>query len=160
MKRWKIATSLLLCLTLVGAVACGQAKDNGEEMAKPQLVEVIRGDLVVSVSGSGNVAVSREVNLSFDDGGKVDRIYVNEWDEVNQGDLIARLVPLDTDALELALAQSRAALAQSQAALAQSRVTLEQAKAGVDEANYDLEQLQRQHVSYKRQQIARLQIKA
>ena len=88
MKRWKIAAILLLCLVLAGAVACMPGRGGeGEEEVTRQLVEVVRGDLTVSVSGSGSIGVSNEANLTFGSSDKVDKIYVEEGDEVSQGEV-------------------------------------------------------------------------
>ncbi len=105
MKSWRIVPILLLCLVLAGTVAC--AGQGGEEVSM-QMVEVVRGDLTVIVSGSGNIGVSSEANLVFGTGGKVDKIYVEEGDKVSSGDVLAKL---DTSVLELALAQAELTLA-------------------------------------------------
>ena len=122
-KRWTIITSiLLLCLVvLAGATACG----GDEEETSQQLVEVVRGDLFVSVSGSGNIEALHEARLSFGSGGKVDKIYVKEGDEVSKGDLLANL---DTDSLELAKTQAQVALTQAQLALTQAELSQQTAE--------------------------------
>ena len=77
MKHWKITAIILLCLALAGSVACSPFGGGGdEEESVSQLVEVVRGDLSVIVSGGGNIAVSDEANLTFGSSGKVDEIYV------------------------------------------------------------------------------------
>jgi HlyD family secretion protein len=103
-KLWQIITASLLCLALVGAVAC-PSPDGGA--AEVSLVEVVRGDLTVIVSGSGNITVSRDASLAFGTGGKVEAVYVKAGDQVSQGEVLARL---DTGVLELALAQAQLAL--------------------------------------------------
>jgi len=110
MRKWgTIGTILLLCLALAGATACNPFGGDQEEVS-PQEVKVVRGDLIVSVSGSGNIVVSDEVNLAFGSGGKIDRIYVDEGDKVSKDEVLARL---DTGPVELALAQAQAALDQA-----------------------------------------------
>ena len=111
MKRWKILAIVLLCLALTGAVACRPfgGRDSEEEFTG-QLVEVVRGDLTISVSGSGSINASDEASLAFDSGGEVDKIYVEEGDEVDKGEILAVLAPLDTDALELAVTEAEIAL--------------------------------------------------
>jgi len=110
-KRWKILAIVLLCLALTGAVACRPfgGRDSEEEFTG-QLVEVVRGDLTISVSGSGSINASDEASLAFDSGGEVDKIYVEEGDEVDKGEILAVLAPLDTDALELAVTEAEIAL--------------------------------------------------
>ncbi len=136
MKGWRILV-ILLCLALTGVTACGNESEG--EVAK-QPVEVKRGDLAVTVSGSGNIVVSDEVRLAFGTGGKVDKIYVDEGDKVTEGEALAKL---DTDALELALTQAKAAQTQAEAALAQAEAAQAQASAARDDAEYSLKQLKK-----------------
>ena len=161
MKRWKIVAVFLLCLALTGAVACMPfGGGGGEEEVAPQTVEVVRGDLIISVNGSGSIGVDNEASLAFDGSGKVDKIYVDEGDVVKAGEALAVLVPVDTDALELALAQAELNLAQVEVSLAQADASQEQAEAALEEANYNLGQLERYHATYEQRRIARLQISA
>ena len=148
MKSWRIITTLLLCLALAGAVACSPLGGGGEEAAGEQEVEVVRGDLTVTVSGSGNIAVSQEASLAFGTGGKVDKIYVKEGDRVSSGDVLAKL---DAGALELALTQANLALATAEYNLDKTqqiyakpdikaaRAAVHQAEAYLDYAKHMLE---------------------
>ncbi len=130
MRKGKIIGVLLLSLILAGSIACNPFGGDEEE-ASQQLVEVVRGDLVISVSGSGNIEVSDEGKLAFGVGGRIDRIYVEEGDSVTKGDVLAGL---DTDDLELALTQARVALTQAQVAVNTANVTLRTARHSLDEA--------------------------
>ena len=112
MKSWRIITVLLLSLVLASATACNPL-GGGDEKVTEGLVEVVRGDLIVTVSGSGNIEVSNEMELTFGVAGKVDEIHVQEGDEVSEGDVLAQL---DTSSLEQALAQAKLALAQAKLA--------------------------------------------
>jgi len=115
--------AFLLCLILAGVTACNAFGD-GEETTQ-QVVEVVRGDLTVSVSGSGNIETSRDARLSFGSGGRIDRIYVEKGDEVSQGQVLAEL---DTDALELAKTQAEVALTQAELALTQAQLNQQTAE--------------------------------
>lgn len=127
MKRWGIITGvLLLCLVLAGSVAC---QPGGGQGTTSREVEVVRGDLAVSVSGSGTFELVDEAELFFGVGGRIDEINVEEGDIVGKGDVIARL---ETDDLELALAQAQVAQAQTQVAQAQAEVALELARFNLD----------------------------
>lgn len=123
MRRWQTITALLLCLILTGVTACNPFGD--EEETTEQLVQVVRGDLTVSVSGSGSIEASREARLSFGSGGRLDRIYVEEGDVVTQGEVLAEL---DTDALELAKTQAEVALTQAEVALTQAQLAQQTAE--------------------------------
>ena len=123
MKIWKIITALLLSLTLFGVTACNAL--GGDEEASEQPVEVVRGDLLISVSGSGNIETSREAMLSFGSGGRIEKIAVEEGDEVTKGDIMASL---DTRTLELAKTQAEVALTQAQIVLTQAQVARQTAE--------------------------------
>jgi len=160
-KRWEIVVVLLLCLALAGAVACLPFRGQGvEQEVAPQLVEVVRGDLIISVNGSGSIGVANEANVAFDSSGKVDKIYVDEGDVVKEGQALAVLAPVDTEALELALAQAELNLAQAEVSLAQAEAGQEQAEATLEEAKYHLDQLERYHATYEERRIVKLQISA
>ena len=134
MKKWgTIGTILLLCLALVSTISCG----GGKEEITQQLIEVVRGDLIVSVSGSGNIEVSNEAKLAFGSGGRVDKMLISEGDDVSEGDMLAKL---DTDALELALTQSRTAYLQAKAVRDQAKVDTDRAKATRDQAKVTRDQ--------------------
>ena len=161
MKRWEIVVVLLLCLALAGAVACLPFRGQGvEQEVAPQLVGVVRGDLIISVNGSGSIGVANEANVAFDSSGKVDKIYVDEGDVVKEGQALAVLAPVDTEALELALAQAELNLAQAEVSLAQAEAGQEQAEATLEEAKYHLDQLERYHATYEERRIVKLQISA
>lgn len=130
MNGWRLVIILLLCLTLAGSIACSPVGGNKEEVSQ-QLAKVVRGNLTISVSGSGNIEVSNEAKLAFGVGGRIDKIYVEEGDEVREGDVLAKL---DTADLELALTQAKVALAQAQLAVNSANVSLRIAKHSLDEA--------------------------
>ncbi len=77
----------------------------GQEPVEPVIAtaQVSRGDLVVSVSGSGTLSPASEVDLGFETGGYLDKVLVEVGDRVQEGDVLARL---ETDDLELAVAKA------------------------------------------------------
>ena len=129
MRKLGIVGVLLLCLIMVSATACNPL--GGEKEATEQLVEVVRDDLAATVSGSGNIEVSNEMKLTFGVAGRVDKIYVEEGDEVREGDVLAKL---ETDALELRVAEAQVAVTQAQVAVAQAEVAVTQAEVAVTQA--------------------------
>jgi len=96
-KRIKVGLILALaCLVLVSLSACGGQADEIER----QLVEVSRGDLVLSVSADGNLSFLRDRKLTFGISGTITEINVEEGDWVTEGEVLARL---DAASLELAV---------------------------------------------------------
>jgi HlyD family secretion protein len=65
--------------------------------------QVHRGDVVISVSGSGTLVPASEADLGFQSGGYLDEVLVEVGDRVQEGDVLARL---ETDDLELAVAEA------------------------------------------------------
>jgi RND family efflux transporter MFP subunit len=76
-----------------------------EEVSQPTITtaDVRRGDLVISVSGSGTLLPSVESDLGFHSGGYVADVLVAVGDQVRSGDVLARL---ETDDLEQAILQA------------------------------------------------------
>jgi HlyD family secretion protein len=102
--------------------------------------EVVRGDLVISVSGSGTLLAASEIELAFKSGGYLDEVLVEVGDHVQEGDALARL---ETDDLELAVAEAdiEARLAQLDLADASEGPTdaeLQSARASVENAQSSL----------------------
>jgi len=131
---------LLLGLIITAVTACNPFSGDQDKVTE-QLVEVVRGDLMVSVSGSGNIVVSDEANLAFGTSGKIARIYIEEGDEANKGELLAKL---DTGPVELALAQAQTALDQAEYNLEKTKEPyseddLDSAEAAVEAAEKGLE---------------------
>jgi HlyD family secretion protein len=124
-KKIKLGLILtILCLALLWTTACDSLGGGGDEVSQ-QMVEVARGDITVSVTGSGTIETSREAKLTFGSAGKVDKILVEEGDEVKEGDVLSRL---DISALELNYAQAQVSLTQAELALTQAQLTQKEAE--------------------------------
>jgi multidrug efflux pump subunit AcrA (membrane-fusion protein) len=133
-----IVTGLLLVLALPLAAACTQGSGGTDETVI-QIADVTRGDLTVSVSGTGKVRAPREVGLTFGSAGRVASIEVEEGDAVNEGAIIANL---DTAALELARSQAALKLDQAEVTAAQAEVTLENTQYAVEKTRRTLPALE------------------
>ncbi len=147
MKAWQIV-SVLLALVLVGAAACNPFGGGDQEETGPQLVEVVRGDLTVSISGSGSIEVAEEAKSSFGVGGRIEKIYVEEGDRVSMGDVLAEL---DTGDLELALTQSKVTLAKQQLAVSQQEVAITKQQVALAKQEVAVSQ---QEVAISQQEVA------
>ena len=143
MRVWKIIIVPLLILVLAITTACNPfASKQGGEI---QQAEVVRGDLIVKVNGSGKTAVSTDAKLAFGTGGKIEKLHVKKGDRVTKGTVLAKL---ETDNLELAVlqaetaeAQARVAQAQAQTAVAQAQTAVAQAEATLETARFDLDRM-------------------
>lgn len=143
----QIATAVLLCLILVSSLSCNPFSQNKPQVTQ-QLVQAARGNLTVTVSGSGNIATSNETKLTFGVAGRIDRIYVEEGDRVSRGAVLARL---ETDTLELAIIQAHVDQAKAQLAITQAEVTITQSQLGITQAEVTLQTAE--HELYKSQNI-------
>lgn len=100
----RVALVVVFLLVAITAVGVGgwyyytqylQAQTaNGEEVV--QTATVRQGNLVVAASGTGMLVPNAEVDLSFSSGGRLDEVLAEVGDEVQAGDVLARLD--DTDA--------------------------------------------------------------
>ena len=127
MKKLRIITAFLLLIIVIALTACnplGETEEAGEQYA-----EVVRGDLMVTVSGSGNIETSEDADLSFSSGGRIATIYVEEGDRVTKGDILAEL---DADSLELARDQAKYALTQAEVVLKQAELSQKTAESELD----------------------------
>jgi HlyD family secretion protein len=115
-----VVVFVLVALTAVGAGGWyyyghyGQAQTaNGEETI--QTATVRRGSLVVAASGTGALVPNAELELSFSSGGLVTEVLVEVGDEVQAGDVLARVDNTDAQS-QVAEAESDLRLAELQLA--------------------------------------------
>jgi len=83
-----------------------------------QTATVQRGDIVSSISATGNLEAEDEIELSFEMTGIVEEVFVKRGDEVNAGDPLAKL---NTTSLELAVAKAEVSLDDAKTELAQTQ---------------------------------------
>ncbi len=81
-----------------------------------ETITVTRGDLIATVSATGTLEAAKTQALTFEIGGRVVALYVEEGTEVQAGQVLARLD--DTD-LQLQVKQAQANLKAAEAQLAQ-----------------------------------------
>jgi HlyD family secretion protein len=127
-RKWIIFPLLIAALLL--ASGCG----GGDTTV--QKIEVTKGDLSLVVNGSGTVEAETEARPPFGTTGKVAGVYVEEGDEVKEGDVLAEL---ETDNLELALSQALMGEAQARLSLTQAVDAKTQAETALASARFNLE---------------------
>ena len=71
------------------------------------LVEVSRGNVFQEVSETGQVKKGEKINLGFKNSGRIEEIYVEVSEEVEKGDVLAKL---ETKGLEIQLQEARSDL--------------------------------------------------
>jgi len=115
-----VVIAVVLCLFLI----------TGDETATPryrtEAIEV--GTLVVTVSATGNLQPTNQVEVGSELSGIVDQVFVDDNDEVKKGQELARL---DTSKLLDAVAKSRANLVAAEAQVLQTQATAAEARAAL-----------------------------
>ena len=123
-RRWlkwgAIALGIIVLLAVLYAIFGGHKR--------PLYVTapVQRGDLAVTVSATGNLTPTKQVNVGSEESGIVTDVFVQNNDHVAKGQPIARL---DTSRFKDALVQSQAQLLAAQAAVLQNQATVDQSGA-------------------------------
>lgn len=120
-RRIAIAVGVVLVLLLVVRCVAG-----AKERPHYSTVAARQGDLAVSVSATGNLAPTKQVNVGSEESGLVVDVFVQNNDHVAKGQPLARL---DTSRLKDALVQSQAQLLAMQAAVLQNKATVDQSSA-------------------------------
>lgn len=106
---------LLLAMTFFGGTA----------PVRYATTPVERGNLTVTVSATGKLAPTNQVQVGSELSGLVEQVLVDVNDRVTRGQALA---VLDTSRLDDAITQSQATLAANQAAVSQAQATLQEAR--------------------------------
>ncbi|MBA1334204.1 MAG: hypothetical protein HPY66_1913 [Firmicutes bacterium] len=90
LKNKKIIIPALCLIIAVSSIYWyySSKRNNAANNSSLPLVAVTRGDIRVSITGTGNIQPVKEQSLSIKVTGKVEEIYFNEGDRVAAGDLI------------------------------------------------------------------------
>jgi len=87
----KISLLLLAsCLAGVLLVGCGSEPES-ETATEDEIITVQRGDLIIDVISSGNLALSHKEDLAFEVAGTVEAVLVEEGDVIEEGQVLAKL---------------------------------------------------------------------
>ncbi len=121
---------LIAAATLV--VGCTMRR----EQTTPTGHQVSRGDIEVTVVETGKIEAVQDVEVKSRVSGRIARLYVNEGDRVERGQLIAEIDPQEIRLqLEQATAQLRGAEAGSKRSLESLTLTRKQLEIAVEQAN-------------------------
>ncbi len=104
MKKRNIIIIIVLILA-VGAYAIYSFTKKPEP--KYTTVKVIRGDVLQTVSATGTVEAETKLDLRFMNSGKIEKINVKIGDDIEEGEVLAKL---DTSQLESQLTKAKASL--------------------------------------------------
>ncbi len=115
-------------------VACGAivvlVRSRGEDSTgRYETATVSRGDLRVTVSATGTIEPTNQVEVGSELSGLIEAMTVDENDHVRKGQVLAQL---DLSKLNDAITRSEAALASAEAKVLQARATAKESRAKVD----------------------------
>ena len=123
-----LCIAVVLILLLIGGKKAGWFGKSGEfKPVETQLVE--RSTVIETVAATGKIQPETEVKISSEVSGEIIELPVVEGQQVEKGDLLARINP---DLIQSALTQAQASLQNVQANLSQAEATLKNAKANYE----------------------------
>lgn len=122
--RWLWLAGALMVI----AVAAWLLLRSGEDKAAPRYTTetATLGTLVVKVSATGKLQPTNTVDVGSELSGIVDKVYVDDNDEVKKGQILAQL---DLSKLQDAVAKSRASLTATEAQVLQAQATAAETRA-------------------------------
>jgi len=146
MKHKKIIVSSIILVIGGAVIAYVMAGQKGKTVYTTKVVK--RGHLIQTVSETGMVKAANEIDLSFLNTGKIEKMHVNIGDKVKKEDLLAEL---DYSSLAISEEEAQANLDVAQANLnkllagataeeiAVAEASVEQAKVAYEAANKELD---------------------
>jgi len=129
-----LAIILVVAAVIVGTYYVRQRQRAQAEQTEPtmQMAVVTRGDLTLSADGSGELIPGTEVELAFGSSGVVTELWVEVGDEVQTGDVLARI---DDGEAQRALLSAQIQLTKAQLALSAAEAQLLSVKEGSAQAD-------------------------
>ena len=153
--RTVLLAVVLLLVVVGGSIYSIQAQRAAAATAEPadQTATVRVGGLIISASGTGTLAASEVIDLSFSTGGQVTGIFVKPGDRVEAGTLLAQIDPREAQTSYTRVKQAYQGLT-SDTAIASAQQQVAQAQADLMSARYQLEYLISPEVLYWETEIA------
>ncbi|MBN1842668.1 MAG: efflux RND transporter periplasmic adaptor subunit [Deltaproteobacteria bacterium] len=122
LKRWLIVAFLAIAGVTTAVVWKRTEKSNSMQY---QSETAQRGDLTVTVTATGNLEPTNQVEVGSEQSGIIETVEVDYNDHVKIGQVLAKL---DTSKLEAEVLQSRAALASARAKVLQTEATIKETR--------------------------------
>lgn len=124
---WLVFTLGALCAGAIVAAVLVVGPASGSQTAATRTATAARGIVQSTVSGTGNLQSSDQLNLGFKTSGTVTTILVKQGQHVTQGQLLAAL---DPQSAEVTLEQAKAALQSAEASLVREEETGSEGSSG------------------------------
>jgi HlyD family secretion protein len=132
--RWLVAAAAVAVVALA-VLTLSWLRKNGSKV-EYVTVDVVRGNLTVAISATGNLAPINQVDVGSEVSGLIVSVFVDDNDKVTKGQILAQI---DLSKLNDEVAKSRASLASAEAKLAQTQATVAESRANLDRLRQVLE---------------------
>ncbi len=150
----KIAIIVVVLILAIGGWAFMSRKDDSAAEIEYRYAAVEKGEIVRSISATGQVVATTTVDVKSKAGGRIVKLAVDEGTIVKKGDLIATIDPSDTQATyeqanaDLTTANARASQAQQnyELQIAQSKTDVDDARAALAGAKVRLQRAKIENV--------------
>lgn len=138
--KWTILALIALAIVLSGAIYAYSTMQTSSEQNVVETSTISTGDIILSATGLGTLIPNEEVSFGFKNGGQVSEVLVNFGEQVEAGQVLARL---EGKTLELQYKQAEGNLAalNSPAEIAAAEQAVEDAKGSLVTAKDDLQLL-------------------
>ena len=127
--RWLRAAIAVALVAAIGAGIAYWRANTSVDTTQYRTEAVTRGNLVVTVTATGNLQPTNKVDVGSELSGIVENVYVDENAHVKKGQMLAQL---DLSRLNDQVARSRSTLAAAQAKVLQTQATVREAQANID----------------------------
>jgi len=121
LKRWLVLVLLTMGIVISAVVWMGTTKSNSMQY---QTQKVQRGDLTVTVTATGALEPTNQVDVGSELSGIIKTVEVDYNDRVKVGQILAKL---DTDKLKAKVLQSKSALESARAKVLEAQATVKEA---------------------------------
>src|SRR3989344_4488324 len=119
MKKTRILTGIIILILVISGFYLAFFR---KEKADYSLVKVSRGNVAQVISETGTVKKGEEINLSFQNSGKIEKIYIKIGDVVTTRQNLAKV---DTSQLIIELSEAQASLQVAEAQQGDAQISLE-----------------------------------
>jgi len=136
--RWTILSLIVVLAVLSGVIYASSKMQTSSEGNTPDTSTIGTGDIILSATGLGTLVPGEEVSFGFKSSGQVSEVLVSLGEQVEAGQMLARL---ENQTLELQYKQAEGNLAalNSPAEIAAAEQAVQDAKVSLETAKDDLQ---------------------
>ena len=136
--KWTILSLIALAIVLSGAIYAYTTMQTSNEENVVETSTISTGDIILSATGLGTLIPNDEVSFGFKNGGQVSEVLVSLGEQVEAGQLLARLEN-KTLTLKYKQAEGNLAVLTSPSEIASAEQAMQEAKESLAAAKDDLQ---------------------